>query len=447
MIRWPASPQTTESTGPLTDRSAGVANSGNRSGAIRAVRATARIGTSLAAATLLLCIAVPGARAVTIAPEIAARLSPTQLNAYRFYLVSRADFERQQQVYWTLVEERREHRRKKHAQRLAYTTDDYVLEQPPKYQGPQLQPDIARIVTTARPATEPDKPMAALADFVGNAQGLFNFIPERTTEHEFKRRYAADALAAGLSKDQVIRVYALETGGRGTFDMQAGIDPDTKQGKPISSAIGYAQLLAANSINELVKHGDAFAARLDAGGQPDKKAKADILRAMLREARSVPNEWKDHVRLAQTPVGQGIHAINLDADIGPWLQVLKLKGLLETAAKEAGRTSLTGAELELMNLAGPRTGLEMMQPVGRTVPTANFFAEAAYYRNTIVREKIGAQLLTALDERMQAGMLKAGAIDFALAFDEVAAGVPSRQARVTRDAEPAVNTTLFQVGR
>ncbi len=399
------------------------------------------------AAVTLLCIAMPAARAVTIAPEIAARLSPAQLNAYHLYLVSRADFERQQQVYWTLVEERRDHRRKKHASRQPYTADDYVLEQPPKYLGPQLAPEIAHIVTQTRPAPEPEKPMPALADFVGNAQGIFNFVPERTTEHEFKRRYAADAIAVGLSKDQVIRVYALETGGRGTYDMQAGIDPDSRQGKPISSAIGYAQLLTANSINELVKHGDAFAARLDATGQPTKRAKAEILRAMLREARSVPNEWRDHVRLAQTPVGQGIHAINLDADVGPWLQVLKLKGLLETAAKEAGRTTLSGAELELMNLAGPRTGLEMMQPVGRSVPTANFFAEAAYYRNTVVREKSGAQLLAALDERMQAGMLKAGAIDFALAFDEVSQGVPSRQARMAREAETVFGAAPFQAGR
>ena len=389
----------------------------------------------LAALTLSLLVSAatidPASSAVTIAPEVAARLAPAQLVAYRNYLANRADFERQQQVYWTLVEERREFRRRKFASRQPYTPDDYVLEQPPKYTGPALAPDIAAIIAQTGPSTsEPEKPMAALTDFLGNARAVFNFVPERTTEHEFKRRYAANALSVGLSKDQVVRVYALETGGRGTYDMQAGIDPDSKLGRPISSAMGYAQLLTANSINELVKHGDTFIARLEATGRPAQRAKADVLRAMLREARTVPNEWKDHVRFAQTPAGQGIHAINLDADIGPWLQVLKLKGLLETAAKEAGRSSLTGAELELMNLAGPRTGLEMMQPVGRTVPTANFFAEAAYYRNSVVREKVGAQLLAALDERMQSGLQKPGAIDFALAFDEVAAGLPGRQARV-----------------
>ena len=375
------------------------------------------------------------AAGVVVPPEIAAALSPQQLSAYRSYLTSRADFERQAQTYWTLVEERREHRRRKYASHQAFAAEDYVLEQPPKYAGPALAPDIAAVVTQVKPA-EPDKPIASLGDFIDNARSQFNFEPQRISEHEFKRRYAADALAAGLSKDQVVRVYALETGGRGTYDMQAGIDPETKQGRPISSAMGYAQLLGANSVNELVKHGEAFIARLEAMGRSQARDKARVLRAMLAAARSVPNEWRDHQKYAQTPSGLGIHAINLDADIGPWLQVLKLKGLLETAAKDAGRTSLTGAELELMNLAGPRTGLEMMQPVGRTAPTANFFAEAAYYRNSVVREKTGAQLLAALDERMQAGLRKAGSIDFALAFDEVAAGLPAHQARAAREAEP-----------
>ena len=72
------------------------------------------------------------------------------------------------------------------------------------------------------------------------------------------------------------------------------------------------------------------------------RAKAAILRRMLRAARSVPNEWSAHVRFGGTPKGLGIHALNLDADVGPWLQVLKLKGLKDDAA-QAGRANLTGA--------------------------------------------------------------------------------------------------------
>jgi hypothetical protein len=377
---------------------------------------------------------------VRLDPAIAERLTPTQQRSYIEYLHARAGFERQLEMYWALVDERRDNRRRKHAARVPYDANDYVAEQPPKYAGPALNPDIAKLVTAAKPP-EPDKPLPGVADFLESARSQYSFTPEPTTEREFKRRYAVDALAAGLSKNQVVRVYALETGGQGTFDMQAGIDPITRTGRPISSALGYAQLLHANSTSELVKHGEGFIQRLTAmaadPNNPPARAqalqqKAATLRRMLAAAKSVPNEWSQHQQLGKTPLGLGIHALNMDADVGPWLQVLKLKGLLTTAAHEAGRTSLTGAELELMNLAGPRTGLEMMEPVGRTMPTSNFFAQGGYYRNTIVREKTGAQLLAALDERMEHGLKKPGAIEFAAVFDEIT----GHQPRTTVQAAP-----------
>src|SRR5436853_302452 len=75
--------------------------------------------------------------------------------------------------------------------------------------------------------------------------------------------YAREALALGLTKSQVVRIYALETSGLGTADMVAGIHPITKKGSPISTAIGYAQLLAANTINEIRKSGPGFIERLE----------------------------------------------------------------------------------------------------------------------------------------------------------------------------------------
>ena len=68
--------------------------------------------------------------------------------------------------------------------------------------------------------------------------------------------------------------------------------------------LGYAQLLHANSVGELVKHGESFARRLLAmarapGTSPERvdalKVKATILRRMLGAARTVPNEWGAHV--------------------------------------------------------------------------------------------------------------------------------------------------------
>lgn len=366
------------------------------------------------------------ARAEEIQPDLAARLTPAQQRAYVAYRTARSKFEREHRAYWSSVEAKRDVRKAKRIMRQAFEADDYVQVQPPKYQGPDLPPDIARIVAEIRPPVE-EKQIASVSDFLAAAKAQFGFVPRRATEAEFKRKYAIEALKVGLTRDQVVRVYALETGGMGTYDMQSGINPVTRQGRPISSALGYAQLLHANSVGGVVKHGDEFVRRLLAlaavPGTPanrvaELKAKAVILRKMIRAARTVPNDWYVHMRFANTPPGLGIHAINMDGDLGPWLQVLKLKGLLDDAAAD-GRAKLTGAELELMNLAGPRTGLEMMTPVGSRMPTPNFFSEGGYSRNPVVHNKTGAELLAALDARMEVHLKKSGSIEFGQIFDEV----------------------------
>ncbi len=62
----------------------------------------------------------------------------------------------------------------------------------------------------------------------------------------------------------------------------------------------------------------------------------------------------------------------------------------------------------------------MMTPTARDVPTTNFFARGAYARNTIVRGKSAAELIAALDQRMDENVKNAGAVEFAEVFDAVA---------------------------
>jgi hypothetical protein len=381
----------------------------------------------LGAGILACALTATDARAQKASKDLADKLTPVQLAAYEAYRTARDKFEHQLKYYWRRVEAKRDARRAKRMLAQEYEAQDYIAQQPPKFAGPELPSDVAKIVEEVAPAT-PQRPMATVAEFLQSAKAQYGFVPTLTTEREFKRRYAEEALAVGLTKDQVVRIYALETGGQGTYDMQSGINPISKQGRPISSALGYAQLLHANSTSELVKHGERFARRLLAmaalpGTPPDRAraltAKAAIVRHMHKVARSIPNEWSHHMRFAGTPVGLGIHALNLDADVGPWLQVLKLKGLKDDAAA-AGRDSLSGSQIELMNLAGPRTGLEMLLPVAQNMPTSNFFSAGGYYRNTIVRDRTAAELIRALDERMEVNLKKPGAVEFAQIFDEAA---------------------------
>lgn len=361
-------------------------------------------------------------------------LNPEQRRVYEAWKAARSTHEKQADAYWAEIERKKDQRREKRRAGQPFTAADFVMSHPPRYTGPELPSDIARIVNGPK-SSEPDKELPTVADYLASAKKHFGFVPTPTTELEFKRRYAQEALSVGLTRAQVVRVYALETGGNGTYDMQAGIHPITKQGRPISSALGYAQLLAGNTVNELVKHGDELHRRLVTmasapGAAPARinelRDKAAKLKAMVAHAKSVPNEWSQQVKLGNTEKGMGLHALNLDADVGPWLQVIKLAGLKEMAAKD-GRPMLAPNEIELMNLAGPRTGLDMMEPAVASVPTANYFSRGGYERNSIVRQRTASELLKALDERMDVNEKNPGAVEFARVFDSLTASMRRAQ--------------------
>lgn len=385
-----------------------------------------------AVAVLAMAGAAVPLRAESAEKTFAASLPAAERKAFETYIAARAYYNLTVDEYWREVADKRAVRRKKRASDTPIAASDFVAGFPPEYTGVKLTADLSKRweAFQAKDAEKkpPPEPRPGVAEFLAHAKAQYGFVPERIDEREFKRRYAREALSLGLTKDQVVRVYALETSGLGTADMVAGVHPITRKGSPISSAIGYAQLLSANSTSELVKHGPDFVARLKrmakaaGGGEASSRyeRKAAILARMLADAKSVPNEWDRHVALGKTAKGLGIHAINIDGDIGPWLQVLKLDGLRALAAKK-GRPKLSGAEIELMNLAGPMTGLEMMLPAAKNAPTPNFFERGAYWRNTIVRGKTASQLLKALDERMDDNIKNDGAIVFAQVFDEVAA--------------------------
>jgi len=386
-----------------------------------------------AAVLLLVAVGTSGGASAASVQDFLATLPSAQQAEFVAWRNAKAKHDRELDAYWALVEQKRAGRRAKRSKTKFFDESDYVWTAAPTYKGPRLSAELDRLWTRfldAQKVPSPEKPapkppIPSLANFLAAAKSHYKFEPTRISEREFKRRYAVEALSLGLSKEQVVRVYALETGGNGTADMQAGINPITKKGTPISSALGYAQLLHANTVGELVKHGPDFIKRLRRlraeavtqarASELDRKIAS--LQLMLKSAKSVPNNWYRHVAFAQTPKGYGMHAINLDGDLGPWLQALKLRGLKDFAARQ-GVTNLSGEEIELMNLSGPGTGLEMMQPVGLTAPTTNFFTRRAYYVNKMVIGKTSAELLAEFTRRMDASSQKPGALEFAAAFDE-----------------------------
>ena len=248
-------------------------------------------------------------RAETPEAAFAASLPASERRPFETYIAARKFYNLTLDEYWADVSEKRAGRKKKRASNTPFEKKDYVGTFPPEYTGVSLPDDLMKRWEAFKAKDEATRPLPepkpGIADFLAAAKEVYGFVPEVIDEREFKKRYAREALSVGLTKDQVVRVYALETSGLGTADMVAGVHPIRKTGKPISTALGYAQLLSANTTSELVKHGPDFVARLKRmakAASSDEAAhryekKAAILARMLADAMAVPYEGDRHVSL------------------------------------------------------------------------------------------------------------------------------------------------------
>ncbi|MEN2495058.1 MAG: hypothetical protein TECD_00972 [Hyphomicrobiaceae bacterium hypho_1] len=366
-------------------------------------------------------------------------LSTTEKKIFKEWHMARSVYDSNLTAYWQNVEHLHQRRRKKKLIKQPLIDQDYVINLPPKYNGPKLSVELLSLWQTFRSNNKPivklqKHSIPDVDDYLESAKRHYDFVPERIKESEYKRRYAIEALSYGLTKDQVVRVFALETGGNGTAIMQAGVHPIKKTGHPISSALGYAQLLAANSVNVISKHGAKFITRLEQIIKNEHKLKHRkklqlkliSLRSMYRTARSIPHQWSKQRALARTSLGMGLHALNIDGLIGPWMQVVKLADIKKLAERH-NLFNISGAKLELMNLAGPGTGLEMMTKVGLDKPTTNFFSRRSYYRNSIVHQRTSAQLIKEINKRMNVNLKKRGSREFVAIFDKILAGRNDRK--------------------
>jgi hypothetical protein len=340
------------------------------------------------------------------------------------YQQARQPYEQQAQAYWDGVAAKRRIRNDKRRAHVAVLLEDYVLDQPPVYAGPPRPVD-----PQAAPGPIPGEapPIPVLADFLNNAKQQFDFVPDRPqNEFDFKRAYAKAASEAGLTREQIVGVYAFETGGNGTYDMQAGVS--ATRPRAISPAVGYNQLLSTNTVSILAEHGARILATvrlkakaLSGAAKLSMERKIEALKRMIAHSRTGPQRWGDWDKMAKTtPAGIGIHAAILDRDIGPLLQVQKLATSVHFARMKGYMAPLAAPELELMNLTGDSTGLDMvMMPAEfrSRVPTANFFQQKGYDRNPVARRTgVVARLIADMQSQMARGAQSPGARDLAAAF-------------------------------
>lgn len=338
------------------------------------------------------------------------------------YQAVHGQFEADASAYWATVAERRKTRNAKRRNGEVIVATDYVLTQPPVYSGPPLPIDPSG----ATPPPPPRAPLPVVADFLQNAMAHFQFAPRKpASETDYKRAYARVASNFGLTKDQAVRIYGFESGGNGKYDVQAGLETEKPGARAISTALGYNQLLTTNTIDLLAEHGgviikelrDAWAAMPQ---RPDMERKIATIQRMIAFCRTVANDWYAHERLGTTPQGIGVHALNLDIDVGPILQTLKLMDSVNFAKRKGYDAPLSAAELEMMNLTGDGNGFDMVsmpQALRVQVPTSNFFLRGGYERNPVaIRNNTVAKLIAATDAKMDKEIMLQGARDLASQF-------------------------------
>ena len=387
---------------------------------------TSAIRKRLPILALALPLAAGTGVAVTAAVANAKQAASAQAEAenqqkLREYEAARKAFEQEEDAYWSLVAQKRRARYAKRRDHQVIALDDYVLTQPPVYTGPKRPPGF---VPEPEQRQRQQKIIPVVADLVKAASDYYQWTPQRAaTDVEFKRAYAVYATNAGLTREQAVRVYAFETGGNGTHASQSGFHGS----HAISSAIGYNQLLTTNTVELLAEQGKEFvkeltekAATLTGPARRTLEHKIGVLKKMVELATSVPDEWSEHEKIGDTPQGWALHAMVLDIDVGPMLQTHKLLTSVIFARQKGFTRPLTAAELEMMNLTGDGTGLDMVtmpQAMREQVPTSNFFVRGGYERNPVaIRHNTVAKLLAVTDSRMDANSGQPGARELAAAF-------------------------------
>ena len=377
---------------------------------------------SLLLAGMAFGIGATSGQGLQAAPENLAAATEQYRRALDAYNAAHDRYAAAANAYWSSISDKRKQRNAKRAAGEALSIDDYVLDQPPVYTGPPKPRNPLQPETPGHRVAVP-----VVADFIAAAGQQFNFAPRMPqSDIEFKQAYAQVAQAAGLTKDQVVRIYSFEATGNGSYDVEAGLEYN-KHGRAITTALGYNQLLATNSVEIIAEKGPQFieefraeARELAPAQRQALESKIEALRKMVVFARSVPDDWNQHEVLAGTEKGLGVHALNLDLDVGPLLQTQKLLDSVVFARRKGVTRTLTAAELEMMNLTGDGNGFDMVTMPAQwreQVPTSNFFRPSGYFDNPVVqRNNVVARLIAATDARMDEETKKQGARDLAAAL-------------------------------
>lgn len=297
------------------------------------------------------------------------------------YEKAREEYDKQLDDYWNSVEKAKVERRQ-------------VNDFPPNYTGPakpagmdsSKEKKSASSLPTVNDMLERSKQLQRIATGDNNQP---DFKVNETNEATFKQRYAQEATIVGskynLNKSEtqeiVQSIYAFEGAGKITHDTLSGLPmkytaPDApgssdnlderRNFHPISTAIGYNQILMATNMRLLDTKNNTVVDRLNQlsiedpnrAGEIQEKAKMiaslpgkirpELLSMANKDGKKYKNAdgsfresvYADFARskeptsimgLTGREITTALQALNLDRDIGPIIQAQQLGDILETA--------------------------------------------------------------------------------------------------------------------
>ena len=161
--------------------------------------------------------------------------------------------------YWASISEKRRIRFAKFRNGEPVALNDYVLTQPPQ---------LHRAAAAERSRCAAGR--QATCQDAGGRRISSGLPPSSSASCRSARRPISNSSApmrgsrsaAGITREQAVRIYSFETGGNGTYDVQSGLTHPGPKARAISTAIGYNQLLTTNSVSLIAGHGDEFIAAL-----------------------------------------------------------------------------------------------------------------------------------------------------------------------------------------
>ena len=315
---------------------------------------------------------------------------------------------------------------------------------------PPIAPAIAyRPKNAAKVAYQYPLPETS-AHYTRQLQQVYNWQDKPTDENSFRQKFVDEAKARGITRSQVTDIYKFETGGKGTHDFKAHN----------SSALGYVQMLAHNSLAKVDAHGAEYAAifksmaakATDPNVKKDYEHKAAVLLDMQRDIKKIDDLYKtspllpyeieqggreprnkeerytwfanldaqrvpDGHALAQyRSKGAAIHGLLMTPELGPIMQAQKLQEMKQNWFANGLKGEPTAPQLEFINLIGESAAIPILksklQGDGKLAdhPITNFVTKKAYLGNPILQERFdkqgntikstGATQVKAIEDRM-----------------------------------------------